>query len=400
MQRDAIPLRVEEAASRRRLLRIAVVTETYAPEVNGVAITAAHFVEGLRQRSHTIHLIRPRQKPTEVPQADARFEEVFTQGVPIPGYPQLKMGLPAPRRLHRLWQAHRPDIVHIVTEGPLGWSALQAATKLGLPVVSDFRTNFHAYSQHYGVGWLKTPVLAYLRSFHNRTRATLVPTEAMRTALANDGFRNVRVISRGVDTQVFTAARRSAGLRTLWGARNSDPVVLHMGRLAPEKDPEMIALTFEAIRQRVPSAKFVVVGDGPSRASMERGIPYAVFAGMQRGAELARHIASGDIFIFPSRTETYGNVTVEAMACGLAVVAFDYGAASQHIRPGENGLLAPLNAPQAFIAMATELAGDLSRAARLGAKASADAQRLDWHDIVGDLESVLIDAAGAAIGGR
>jgi len=118
---------------------------------------------------------------------------------------------------------------------------------------------------------------------------------------------------------------------------------------------------------------------------------------MQRGAELARHIASGDIFIFPSRTETYGNVTVEAMACGLAVVAFDYGAAGQHIRHGESGLLAPLHDPQAFIAMATDLAGDAPRAARIGAAAAGHAQRLDWSDVVGDLEAVLLDAAGALI---
>jgi glycosyltransferase involved in cell wall biosynthesis len=395
MQRDAIPLLIEEAPGRRRTLRIAVVTETYTPEVNGVAITAAHFVEGLRHRDHAIQLIRPEQKPAETPAADARFEEVLTRGIPIPGYPQLKMGLPAPRLLHRLWSAHRPDVVHIVTEGPLGWSALQAATKLGLPVVSDFRTNFHAYSQHYGVGWLKTPVFAYLRRFHNRTLATLVPTAAMRTALEEDGFRNVRVVSRGVDTRVFTASRRSAGLRTLWGARTTDPVVLHMGRLAPEKDPEMVALTFDAIRAKVPAAKFVVVGDGPSRAGMERRLPYAVFAGVQRGTELARHIASGDIFVFPSQTETYGNVTVEAMACGLAVAAFDYGAASEHIRHGVNGLLAPLGDKAAFIAMAADIAGDLPRAGRLGANAAADALRLDWNDIVGGLEKILLDAAGA-----
>jgi glycosyltransferase involved in cell wall biosynthesis len=395
MQRDAIPLLAEKAPGRSRSLRIAVVTETYTPEINGVAITAAHFVDGLRHRDHAIQLIRPRQKPAETPAADARFEEILTRGIPIPGYPQLKMGLPATRTLQRLWSAHRPDVVHIVTEGPLGWSALQVATKLALPIVSDFRTNFHAYSQHYGVGWLKAPVLAYLRSFHNRTRATLVPTAAMRNTLEADGFRNIRVISRGVDTRVFTPARRSAGLRTLWGARTTDPVVLHMGRLAPEKDPEMVALAFDAIRAKWPAAKFVVVGDGPSRAGMERRLPYAVFAGVQRGTELARHIASGDVFVFPSQTETYGNVTVEAMACGLAVVAFDYGAASEHIRHGENGLLAPLGDKAAFIAMATDIAGDLSRANHLGANAAADALRLDWNDIVGGLESILLDAAGA-----
>jgi len=395
MQRDAIPLLVEEAQGSRRKLRIAVVTETYTPEVNGVAITAAHFVEGLRHRDHAIQLIRPRQKPEETPAEQAGFEEVLTRGVPIPGYPQLKMGLPARRRLQRLWSARRSDVVHIVTEGPLGWSALQAATTLGLPVVSDFRTNFHAYSQHYGVGWLRTPVLAYLRTFHNRTLATLVPTAAMRATLAGDGFRNVRVISRGVDTEVFSTSQRSAGLRTLWGARSHDPVVVHMGRLAPEKDPEMVARTFDAIRAKVPAAKFVVVGDGPSRAGMERRLPYAVFPGMQRGTELARHIASGDIFIFPSRTETYGNVTVEAMACGLAVVAFDYGAAGQHVRHGENGLLAPLHDGQAFVTMAVEVAADMSRAARIGAQAAIDAGRLDWRDIVEGLEAVLLEAAGA-----
>lgn len=395
MQRDAIPVLADGQSTPRASLRMAVVTETYAPEVNGVAITAARFVEGLRRRGHRIQLIRPRQSPAEVPGTDIRMETVLTRGIPIPGYPQLKMGLPSQRRLHRLWSEHRPDVVHIVTEGPLGWSALQAATKLGLPTVSDFRTNFHAYSQHYGVGWLRTTVLGYLRSFHNRTLTTLVPTEAMRSTLEADGFRHVRVIARGVDTEVFSPSHRSIGLRTLWGARGSDPVVIHMGRLAPEKDPDVVAGTFDAIREKVPSARFVVVGDGPSRARMERRIPYAAFSGMQRGLDLARHIASGDIFIFPSRTETYGNVTVEAMACGLAVVAFDYGAAHQHIRHGRNGLLAPLHDRQGFIDLATDAAANVARARDLGTRAAADAQRLDWGGIVGDLERILLDAASS-----
>lgn len=399
MHRDALPVRVVgHEPGRRDPMRIAVVTETYPPEVNGVSITAAHFIEGLRQLGHEIQLVRPKQHPEEQPAADARFEEVLTRGLPIPGYPSLKMGLPARRALTRLWSRDRPDVVHIVTEGPLGWSALRAAEALSLPVVSDFRTNFHAYSRHYGIGWLQRPVLAYLRMFHNRTLATLVPTEAMRATLQGDGFRNVRVISRGVDTRQFSPSRRSMALRAQWGAGERDPVVLHLGRLAPEKNPALVGLTFDAIRRQVPAARFVVVGDGPSRASLAQQHPHAVFAGMRRGEELATHIASADIFVFPSLTETYGNVTVEAMASGLAVVAFDYGAAAQHIRHGTNGLLAPRDDEREFVRLATDAASDLARSARLGATAASDAARLDWRDIVRNLETLLLDAVGPRAG--
>jgi len=393
MHRDALPIQVGQAPGRHDGLHIAVVTETYPPEVNGVAITAAHFIEGLRRLGHRIQLVRPRQDAMEPPAEETNFHEVLTRGLPIPGYSSLTVGLPARRGLIRRWSRHRPDVVHIVTEGPLGWSALQAADALSLPVVSDFRTNFHAYSQHYGIGWLKRPVLAYLRMFHNQTLATLVPTEAMRTTLEGDGFRNVQVISRGVDTSLFAPSRRDLALRAHWGAGSADPVVLHMGRLAPEKNPALVSLTFEAIRKQVPAARFVVVGDGPSRQSLMQRHPYAVFAGMRRDEELAAHLASADIFIFPSHTETYGNVTVEAMASGLAVVAFDYGAAGQHIRHDANGLLATRHNEGAFVRIATDAARDMGRATRLGTSAATDAQRLDWRDVVRDLESVLLGAA-------
>src|SRR5262245_46184244 len=141
----------EELPGLRRSLRVAVVTETWPPEVNGVAGTAARFAEGLRGAGHQIQLVRPRQAHD----ASSSQEEFLVRGLAIPKYPSLKLGLPARRALERLWTLRRPDAVHIVTEGPLGWSALKAAEKLKLPVVSDFRTNFHAYSLHYGVGWLK-----------------------------------------------------------------------------------------------------------------------------------------------------------------------------------------------------------------------------------------------------
>ena len=185
-------------------LRIAVVTETYPPEVNGVAMTLARIVDGLQRRNHRIQLIRPRQHAAETPACNVHLEEVLSRGVPIPRYQGLRIGLPAKQALFRLWSLKRPDVVHIATEGPLGWSALAAAVKLRLPVSTGFHTNFHSYSQHYGVGFLKKPITAYLRRFHNRAQATLVPTEDLRRELAILGFENLRVVSRGVDTMLFS----------------------------------------------------------------------------------------------------------------------------------------------------------------------------------------------------
>ncbi len=318
------PIVFDDLAGAQRTLRVAVVTETWPPEVNGVAKTAARFAEGLRRRGHSIQLIRPRQGSADQP----RNEEILLRGIAIPRYPDLKIGLPAKRALARLWSFQRPDVVHVVTEGPLGWSALQAAAKLKLPVVSDFRTNFHTYSAHYGVGWLKKPILAYLRKFHNRTLGTMVPTEAMRAELSALGFQRVRVIARGVDTALFDPARRDPRLRASWGAGPDDVVLLHVGRLAAEKNLPAVLAAYE----KVGPAKLVLVGDGPMRRELQARYPGVAFAGTRSGEDLAAHYASGDVFLFPSLTETWGNVTLEAMASGLAVVAFDYAAAAEVVR--------------------------------------------------------------------
>lgn len=395
MQLDAhaAPIVIEQLPVALRTLRIAVVTETYAPEVNGVALTVARFVEGLRQRNHQIQLIRPRQSQTDSAGSDARFEEVLLRGLPIPSYPHLKMGLPARHALSQRWTFERPDLVHIVTEGPLGWSALQAALKLKLPVCSDFRTNFHAYSRHYGVGWLKKPILAYLRKFHNRTLFTMVPTEAMRAELAALGFRNLVVISRGVDAERFNPKWRSTALRERWGVGPDDLAVLHVGRVAPEKNLTTLFAAFEQMRARAPRARLIVVGDGPALPALRAHNPDVVFTGMRTGEDLAAHYASGDIFLVPSLTETYGNVTVEAMASGLAVVAYDYAAAAEHIENGQNGVLATYGNDEAFVAAAAGLVTDFERVHALGAHARETAKALDWAHVVLNLEAQLLAAA-------
>ncbi|HEX2100532.1 MAG TPA: glycosyltransferase, partial [Candidatus Synoicihabitans sp.] len=197
-------------------MNLALVTETFPPEINGVAMTLSHLAEGLAQRGHAVTVHRPRRDRTDTPCRDRPYHERLQPGVPIPGYDFLRLGLPVIGRLRREWLVDRPDLVHIATEGPLGYAALLMARRLGLPVTSSFHTNFHSYSRHYGFAFLTRPVLAYLRHFHNRTRLTLSPTEALNHELERDGFRNLRLLSRGVNTRVFTPAARSATLRASW----------------------------------------------------------------------------------------------------------------------------------------------------------------------------------------
>ncbi|MDA8383748.1 MAG: glycosyltransferase family 1 protein [Betaproteobacteria bacterium] len=374
-------------------LRVAVVTETYPPEINGVAMTMGRLVEGLEMRGHRIQLIRPRQGAADVPVQRERLSEVLCPGMPIPRYGGLRMGLPNRSALLRAWTSSRPDIVHVVTEGPLGWSALAAAARLKIPVCTDFHTNFHVYSSHYGFGWLKRAVAAYLRHFHNKALCTLVPTRAVVRELEFAGFHNLAVVPRGVDARLFNPAKRSAALRARWGATGDHPVVLYVGRVAPEKNLPLAARAFEAMRRADPLARFVVVGDGPERAEMEARHPDYVFAGVRRGDDLAAHYASSDIFLFPSLSETYGNVTVEAMASGLAVVAYDYAAAAEHIASGGNGLTAPFDDSRRFVESAVGLVESPDTIARLREGARATAVRLDWEMVYTLFEEILIEIA-------
>jgi glycosyltransferase involved in cell wall biosynthesis len=312
----------------------------------------------------------------------------------------LKLGLPSGSTLEQLWKHNRPDIVHIVTEGPLGWSALSVANRLGIPNSTDFHTNFHTYSKHYGVGWLHKPIAAYLRTFHNKARCTLVPTAGMRRELDAQGFANLKIVARGVDTRLFDPARRCQALRRSWGVAPEQTVVLYVGRVAAEKNLPLVLSTFEKMHALDNTFKLVLVGDGPQRSALMVRYPQHVFAGMRTGEDLATHYASGDIFLFPSTTETYGNVTVEAIASGLAVIAYDYAAAAEHICHGRNGLVADFDNAEEFSRLAEGLVNSKSRIRALGVAARESAQKIDWEHIYSEFEGVLQQVVANRVHGR
>ena len=392
-------LLVDNFPANNRSLRIAVVSETYPPEVNGVAVTLSKVVEGLLNANHALQLVRLRQNGTDAAAQDdmyAGYQEVLMRGFPIPNYPDLRMGIPSKSSLIRLWQLKRPDVVHIATEGPLGWSALRAAMYLKLPVSTDYRTNFQSYSTHYGVGFLYKPIMAYLKKFHNHAGCTMVPTEALRASLAAVGFQRLKVVSRGVDTVAYDPAHRSDTLRQQWGLAPQDLAVLCVGRLAKEKNLDLLLRAFEAIQARQPSARLVLVGHGPMLQELQLKCPGAIFTGQLRGHSLAEHYASADLFLMPSLTETFGNVTTEAMASGLPVVAFNYAAAAEMIVSGVNGRLAAMRDAEDFVFAASEVAAQPVQLKSMAAAARQTALGLDWACIVEKFENELQEVIDAS----
>jgi glycosyltransferase involved in cell wall biosynthesis len=386
------PIVLEDYPATRPSLRIAVVTETWPPEVNGVAMTLAKLVQGLSHRNHDVQLIRPRQTKTESPLNDASLEEVLMRGMPIPRYPELKLGLPSKKTLVKTWTLRRPDVVHIATEGPLGWSALQAAKVLKLPVTSDFRTNFQSYSKHYGVGWLRKPIVAYLRKFHNATACTMVPTRELMRTLSENGFANLKVVSRGVDTKLFNISKRSTSLRASWGATENTTVLISVGRMAPEKNLDQVLKTYEALKNTGKAFKLVMVGDGPLKEQFQQRYPEIIFPGMLSQSNLAAYYASSDLFVFPSQTETFGNVTLEALASGIPVLAFDCAAARDWVQRGINGWLVAENNPDGFAAQAVSVVNNKELLDQITHSTRQQVVHLDWDQIAEQVESVLWDA--------
>lgn len=366
-----------DPASPDRPLHIEVVTDTYVPDINGVALSLGRLCKGLRALGHRVEVVRSGR---------GNEGEASVPWWPLPGYWEIKVGQPLPGFFRRRWTENRPDVIYVAIESPLGYSGAAAALKLGIPVVGGFHTNFREYLLKYGMRRFAENVWTYQKWFHNRLAITLVPSPDARRHLLDSGFKNVGLLGRGVDTELFRPDRRDVSLRESWGARGDAPVAIVVGRVSSEKNIGLAIRAFERMRVVRPDMVCVVVGDGPVRAKLAREHPDVRFTGYQTGENLAACYASADFMLFPSETETFGNVLLEGMASGLATLSYDYAAAAWHCVDGENALKVPKSDEAAFLAAAgTLLDSDLRR--RLGSAARRTAESLGWPAIVAEMEN-------------
>ncbi|MEO5713669.1 MAG: glycosyltransferase [Luteolibacter sp.] len=358
-------------------MKIDIVTDTFAPDVNGVAMTLGRLCDGMKRRGHRVHVIHTGEF--------AKQGETVSASVALPGYKEVRVGLPEPFKLRARWLKKRPDAIYVATESPLGKSALKAANALGIPVATGFHTNFHQYMEQYRLGGLQPVAMAYLKKFHQRADCTLTPSRDVMDRLLAEGFEKVHLLGRGVDTELYSPGKRSENLRSGWGARAGTPVAMMVGRVAAEKNFDLAMATFEQMRQAVPDVQCVVVGDGPLRERLAEKYRWVHFVGVKLGEELARHYASADVLVFPSETETFGNVLLEGMASGLVTVSYDYAAAALHVESGVNGFKAAKGDAAEFVKLAVS---GLALRPHHGMRQAARevAETLGWDQVVREFE--------------
>ncbi len=358
-------------------LRLALFTDTYPPQVNGVARTLERLVQAIEARGGAARVATV-SDPAAAP--DSHTER--WPSIPFWAYPQLQMAAPSRMRALDLIDTWRPTLVHVTTEFGVGLSGLFAAREAGVPVVSSYHTHFKAYLEFYGLSALEPIAWPYFRWFHNRGVRTFAPSGVVARELEAHGLTNVRVWSRGVDGSKFSPAFRSAAMRARFGAAGDTPVVAYVGRLAREKGIEVLLAALRIVRERLGrDVAFVFVGDGPAEAECRAGAPEGtVFTGKLVGRELAEAYASADIFAFPSITETFGNVVLEALASGLAVIAPDIGATTEYATC-ETALQFSAKAPESLAAAIVTLCRDGAARARIATAGLATARERTWDMI-------------------
>jgi glycosyltransferase involved in cell wall biosynthesis len=359
--------------------------------MNGVARTLERLRAALEHRGHQAVVFTTTNPDAPMDDAVVRFPSV-----PFWAYRELRLARPRHGAAARMLAQFKPHVVHAATPFGVGLSGRWAATALGIPLVTSYHTSFVQYARHYGLGALAMPGTAYLRWFHNGGRRTFVPTVAIARELEVAAFRSVTLWSRGVDTARFHPGFRSTIIRDTLGLAENSVVVSYVGRLAAEKGIDVAMLAMREAVSRRPQVAFAVAGDGPDEARCHRLAPDRTwFAGRLSGDRLSEFYAASDIFVFPSTTDTFGNVLLEAMASGLAIVAADVPQ-SREVVGDEAGVFAPPGDAAAFALAIAGLVDDPARLARMRAAALARARGFGWDSVfdrlVCDYRSAITDS--------
>lgn len=376
-------------------MKIAYFTESLLPHVDGVSRTLAQLFGTLEARGVEFRVHSPFVPGPEVSWS-GRVRPV--RYVRFPLYPDYRVSLPWGHGVGDELDAWAPELVHVVSPTPMASWAQRWAARRGVPVVSSFHTHFVSYFRYYGVPALEGFGWGMMRRFYARCARVYAPSRSIIRELESHGIGRLELWSRGMDTRRFSPAFRDAALRRTLGADDDTPVLLLVSRLVREKDLADLVEMDRLLRAREVRHRLVLVGDGPMRAELEERLPHAHFAGHQTGEALARWYASGDVFVFPSTTETFGNVVTEALASGLPAVVVDRGGPPDQIEPGENGWIARANDPADLADRVASLLRDPEARARMARRAVASARERDWSAINGRLLDSYAAVVAAARG--
>ncbi|AYF96831.1 glycosyltransferase [Protaetiibacter intestinalis] len=371
-------------------MRVALIAESFLPHMNGVTHSLLQVIRHLEAAGHETLVVAPRSGRTR-PETEAG-ELALLRSVPLPGYPQVRLVVASTARLTALLRDFAPDVVHLASPFLLGWQAVRAAERLGIPTVAVYQTDIPAYARRYGIAGAEAGLGRHLARLHQRATITLAPSTAACDDLAVLGVPRVRRWARGVDAERFHPSRRDAARRARL-APGGEVLVGYVGRLAPEKQVEDLAAL-----AGLPGIRLVIIGDGPDRARLEQLLPDAAFLGFRSGDALAADVASLDLFVHPGESETFCQTVQEALASGVPVVATGRGGPRDLVDSGRTGWLYRPGDLAELRSRVADLAGDAAKRRAFAVAARAAVERRSWsalgEELLGHYRAALVIGAG------
>lgn len=370
-------------------LRVALFTGNYNYIKDGVSLTLNRLVDYLQRHGIEVVVVAPTgPSPAFVPVGELLSVPSF----PIPSRPEYRLSLGLPAKVRDRLVEFRPTLFHIAVPDVLGYRALRLAERWQVPVVASYHTRYDAYLKYYGLSALETLGKKYLKYFYSKCQQIYPPSESMAAILREEGIaQNMQVWSRGVDTELFNPNRRSLAWRHSMGLADDDVVVSYVGRLVKEKNTALLARLFDSLKQRGIRFRPMIVGNGPEEAAMRAALPDCIFTGFLNGEPLARAYASSDVFVFPSESETFGNVTLEAMASGLPAICADASGSRSLVIEGKTGFLVSAKDEAVFSDRIAALAASQELRFEMGTAALQRAADYRWDNVLSGLVTNYID---------
>lgn len=372
-----------------RKLGIAIFTGNYNHIRDGVSHTLNRLVGHLEKRGHRVIVFGP-YTPNPAFKHTGDFMPVCA--IPAPTRSEYRISLSFPKKAREKLKLFKPDIIHISTPDFLGFLGLRYAIKNNIAVVGSFHTHFSSYLKYYKLGFFERIVRSYLIWFYRNTRHLYVPSNSMIETLKKENYQtNFKLWTRGVDTKLYDPEKRNQNWRKKAGISEEEIAVVFVSRLVKEKNLKMLVAVFKEIKKRNPLIRTVIVGDGPSASTLKKELPDTIFTGFLAGEALAASYAGSDIFFFPSDTESFGNVTLEAMSSGLPAVVADAVGSRSLVEDGVNGYRADATDKDAFVKILTQLTDSPDLRLKMSRASREKAMTYDWDHILDQLISYYME---------